>query len=637
MLKLRPYQLRDFNNIIEEWTKSDSILYQAPTGSGKSIVIENIILNFKKEKILILAHKRELIFQMKKILEKNNLKVGLIIGNIEENLDLNIIIASIRTVTLDKRINNILNKKFDRIIIDEAHHVRTNSYDNLLDKCILQNNKLKLLGVTATPYRYRKDRKPLNKYFKSLICSDSILSLQNQGYIAKYKVFYTPTPQIDNEVESSGNEYQIQSLSNYMRKPEMLQFLVDSYKKEGNNQQMIIFCVDKKHAKEVQEIYKKNKYTNISHIDSDTKTSDRDKILNDFRNNKIQIITCIETLTEGVDLPETKVIQLARPTKSVNLYLQMVGRGARIKEDKGECVILDNAGCSIEHKLPNSPRQWSLNPNINPSNPGKKHKVVGKRKDGSFTEDEGEMDFIELIEMTPEEYVINMDGGIEKAEQENKDIDNKNRQILKDIGNFILNKLKNPDYEVDVSDIDKDYFSRKEVSLHNKKIKKSLELKYNKHLQIKEEWWYSNKDDTLKDAQNNLINQMNLGILSKEILKESNYNHIIEQFKKIEELESSKININELQGKVKDFKKEQFKIKLSQYLITNNIIKLPREVRLGRYFRDLYGYCDMIKFEKNKLLSINDVIFIGGDRNQSQKVKSEKIIEILEDYDWEIN
>jgi len=220
MSVLRPYQLRDYNNIVELWKTENSILYQCPTGGGKSLVIEHVILNFKKEKILILAHKRELVFQLKNRLEENGLKVGIILGNIEENLDSNIIVASIRTVTREKRIESILKKNFDKIIIDESHHIRTSSYENVLDKYFILNPKLKILGVTATPYR--KDKKPLDKYFKNLICSDTIQQLQEQGYLAKYKVFYTPVPEIDKEVETSGNDYQIQSLGNYMMKPQLL-------------------------------------------------------------------------------------------------------------------------------------------------------------------------------------------------------------------------------------------------------------------------------------------------------------------------------------------------------------------------------------------------------------------------------
>lgn len=644
MNKLRPYQERDLKNIEEAFLTSNSILYQAPTGSGKSVVLEKIILKYQKEKLLILVHKRELVFQLKKRLEASNLKVGIIIGNIEENIDSNIIIASIRTVTLEKRIETILEKNFDKLFIDEAHHTRTSSYENVLDKYLIQNKDHKLLGLTATPYR--KDKKPLNKYYKVLICSDSIDSLQKQGYLSKYKVFYTPTPEIDSEVEGSNTEYQIQSLSNYMRKPEMLQFLVDSYKKEGKEGQMIIFCVDKKHAKDVQDIYKKNGYTSIAHIDSDTQLDERAKILKRFEDNKLQIITCIETLTEGVDLPETKVIQLARPTKSLILYLQMVGRGARLKTDNSECIILDNAGCSLEHKLPNSPREWSLNPNINPSNPGKKHKIVGKRIDGTFTEDENEMSFLELIEMTAEDYAMNIDGGIEKSEKLNEDYDNQCRKILEDLGNWFLEKSKIKDHEFNKKHLEGPHFDKEKIQFFHKKTKIYFIIRYKKtHLELECDnvsSWRMDYKLSLEYLENKIIQ----GKVSEELIKEKTYKHILDEFSKVKEIQDLKININELKNQKKDFENEQYKIKLSQYLILNPNIEVKKSFTLGKYFRNEdtgYYYNINIKsynkiiLSKNKLNLNNEITFLNdeGDKKIKQ-VKSEKLIEILKGENWEI-
>lgn len=628
---LRKYQDRDVKNIIESWKTIDNILYQLPTGGGKSVVIEHIVLNFKTEKILILAHKRELVFQMKQRLEEKNLKVGVIIGNIEENLDSNIIVASVRTVTGDKRIATILDKNFDKIIIDESHRVRTSSYENVLDQYIIHNPKLKILGVTATPYR--KDKKPLNKYFQKLICSDDVRSLQEQGYLAKFKTFYTPVPNIDEEVEESGNDYQLTSLSNYMRKPEMLQFLVDSYKKEGKNRQMIIFCVDKKHAKDIQEIYKKNGYKNIGHIDSDTKLEERDNLLKQFKDNTLQILTCIETLTEGVDLPETGCIQLARPTQSLVLYLQMVGRGARPKADGTECIILDNAGCTLEHKAPDSPKEWSLDPNINPNNPGKKNKIVARRSDGSFTEDESEMEFLELLEMTPEEYALNITGGIEKSEQENINIENQIKKILNDIGNYLVSKDKHKMFFYkELSD--NNYYDKYKITLHSK-IGKEFHVKYkNEFNYIKFDFYRGYNDYNIKDIKDDNLFLINIGKFIEDISKDKILNELIEKFNQIKNLESSKVNINELKSKIKEFKREQLKLNLERHLLTNNTIKIKEAGGLGSYFRDVWYSTkfDELVFERNKLLSTNNISFKlkGTTSYNAKSVKIDKILDILD-------
>lgn len=635
--QLRPYQQKDKDSIILEWKKNNSLLYQLPTGGGKSVVIENIVLDFKDEKILILAHKRELVFQMKRRLEERGLKVGIIIGSIEENINSNILIASVRTVTRDKRIDFILSKKFDRIFVDEAHHIRTSSYENVIDKYQIQNPKLKLLGVTATPYR--KDRKPLNKYFNTLICGESVAELQKQGYLANFKTFYTPVPNIDEEVEENGGDYQITSLSNYMRKAQMLQFLVDSYKKEGKNKQMIVFCVDKKHAKEVKLKYEENGYTNISHIDSDTDLNERKTILSNFANNKVQIITCIETLTEGVDLPETKCIQLARPTQSLVLYMQMVGRGSRPKADGSECIILDNSGCTIEHGVPNSPKHWSLNPDINPNNPRKKNRVVGKRKDGTFTEDENEMSFLELVEMTPEEYAMNMDGGIEKSEKFNKESDEKCRQILRDIGNFVLSKLKGQNFKLNEEDIDSNYFDLSEVIIKNNNSY-GIKVEYNKNIKFLDISLTSNyyRVEEKNILKTKLKTNVSLGKLCDEFSKDKNNKHIIDLFEEIQDINENKIDINSLKSKAKEFRLEQLKIQAEQHLILNNEIILSKEIGLGSYFRNAWyrNKAKKLIFSKNKLKAVNDIKFISesGEESSFSNVTKEKIIDMLSHGEW---
>jgi superfamily II DNA or RNA helicase len=629
---LRPYQKEDYQNIVNKFKQHNSILYQAPTGSGKSVIIEQFILDNKTKNIIILVHKRELLFQMKERLNSNGLKVGIIIGGIEEDLDSNIILASIRTVSLDKRIQSIINTKHDFIIVDESHHIRTSSFEKVIDLSKSNSPNVKLLGVTATPYR--KDKKPLNKYFEVLICSKDINTLQHEGFLSKYKVFYTPASNIDQEVETSGNDYKIQSLSHYMRKPEMIQFMVDSYVKFGENRQMIIFCVDKKHAKDVKEKYIENGFKKLAYIDSNTKLSDRKQILLNFQNQKIQIIICIETLTEGVDLPETKCIQLGRPTQSLTLYLQMVGRGSRLKEDGSECIILDNAGCSLTHKLPNSPRHWSLNPNIDPSNPSDKNKIVGKRKNGTYTDDEEEMEFLELIEMTPEEYALNISGGIEKSEKINNQYDEQCHKILEEISNIIITKCKLKDYiylkptyyDLNTVNINKGEY---QITISHNKSSKCLELSSSTPWRI--------KTPTLV-----LDNQRCIGLVANEFLKEKIYDLILNMFEQIITIQKKKINISELKLKAKEFKKEQLIINLTQWVLVNQTIELKNEQSLNAYFR--YGYYSRsnwfksIKFHNNKFnMTSNEISFISGDGeviSTKKSIKRDKIVEIIESAGW---
>lgn len=630
MNTLRPYQDRDLKEILEWLKTNNDCLYQLPTGGGKSVIMEHVVIHHSTSKILILAHKRELVFQMRKRLQERGLRVGVIIGNIEEELDADIIVGSIRTVTGDKRIQTILDKNFDMILVDEAHHIRTSSYEKVIDTYADHNPSLKLIGVTATPYR--KDKKPLNKYFSKLICNDDIETLQKNNFLARFRVFSTPTKELS-DVETSGNDYQLLALSSFMREEQMLNFLVDAYEKEGNNNQMLIFCVDKKHAKDVMAKYKERGYKSIKHIDSDTKLEERAKILLDFAKGLVQIITCIETLTEGVDLPETKCIQLARPTQSLVLYLQMVGRGLRLKSDGSECIILDNAGCCKAHKLPNSKRHWSLNPDIDPSNPGKKNRIVGRRKDGSFTEDEDEMAFLELIEMTPEEFVANMTNGIELSEEHNKKIETKIYNKRLELANFLVSKMKNPGWKPYDIKLGESQFSLNYVQLSNGSGKE-IKLNYNDSRDVKLKF----DSQTFWGDKGHLDVLVDVGHLSEELRKPKNHKTVIDAFRELNDIKEEKIDISELKKQADEFKEEQTKIRLSNYLIENNVVELPKQVSLGNIFRDLWyrDRCTVMIFGKNKLLGTNEVELIDKEfgTHIKKSLKVDKVMEIIKMGDW---
>ncbi len=208
---LRPYQIEDVKLIEEGWKNYRSILYQLPTGGGKSIVLSKIIDDHRKEKILILAHKRRLLTQMQQHMSNIGIKAGMLIAQREENLDSNVVIASIRTAVKSKRLEMLITHDWDLVIIDEARHSRTGSYDLVLDRLLAVHPKHKLLGVDATPHR--KDKKRLDKHFEAMVVSsESIKSLQEKKFLAKERTYATPIGQIKEQVKEVANDYQQQAL-----------------------------------------------------------------------------------------------------------------------------------------------------------------------------------------------------------------------------------------------------------------------------------------------------------------------------------------------------------------------------------------------------------------------------------------
>jgi len=160
-MKLRDYQSRDYKIIANSFKKNKGVLYQCPTGGGKSLVIASCIKNNKSKNILFLCHKKELIDQMRERLNGLKIEHGFVGGGEEINPESSILIGSISTLMRDKRMASLLDRKFDYVIIDEAHRTRANGYEKVLDHLFELNPKMKLLGVTATPYR--TDKKGLNK------------------------------------------------------------------------------------------------------------------------------------------------------------------------------------------------------------------------------------------------------------------------------------------------------------------------------------------------------------------------------------------------------------------------------------------------------------------------------------------
>lgn len=629
----RPYQSRDYNEIINQFKNYNKVLYQCPTGGGKSIVIAKFIEDNKDKKILFLSHKREIITQMYNRLSNLDIKSGFIMGSTEIDLDSKILIASISTLTRDKRIESILDSKYDIIVVDEAHRIRTKSYEKVLDHLFELNKDTMLFGVTATPYR--TDKKSLDYYFESMVSSDTIEKLIEDGFLSQYSTYTTKIENIEYEVDSNSDDYQITPLSKFMRKPEYLQYLVDSYKKLGNNKQMIIFCVDKHHAKEVIKTYKLNGYNKISYIDSDTKLEERDNILEEYKQNKIQIIVCIETLTEGVDLPNTAVVQLARPTKSIILYLQMLGRGLRIKDDNSKLIVLDCSGNTKTHGVLSSPRTWSLDSSIDPSNLRRKNRIIAKKSNGTYTDDENEMDFLEIEEVSLDEYFSKIGMDVEKGKKINQEILDKQNQKLKEIGEYITKHSILKEYIIEKHN----YYALsnlciiigyKHVVWSNQNKEYGICLRYdedNKNFTIELH------NISLYSDNQNLDYYIKLGKIS-EFLSVSKHNKFINSLLlSIKELKEEMIDVNKIEKQTKVHHLENFEIELDNYIKTNNELNLPFTFSIASFFRNEYSraHINKIRFNKNKInKSSNPITFITEHSGTYEKnINFEKIKEII--------
>ncbi len=335
-----------------------------PTGTGKTRLFTSIAKDIHKysvrtqtvHKVLILAHRIELIEQISESVgQKYKLAHGLIIPNTNIDKKYPTQIASVQT--LKRRLNTSLKLKFDLIIIDEAHHAVADSYVVICN----QFPDAKILGVTATPYRLNGSGfKPM---FDDLIISQSISEFIAKGWLSNY-IYYSirPSSKIQQIIDNINDfdidgDYAERYLNKHFNVDKIRAGIVENYQKYAQGKRGIVYTINIDHNKNVCNAFKKAGI-NADFIDSKTKPGIRKEKVKMFRNGEIDVLCNVNIFTEGFDCPEVEFIQLTRPTKSLSLYLQQVGRGLRIHNNKSNVLYIDNVGLFNKFGLPCTTRKW---------------------------------------------------------------------------------------------------------------------------------------------------------------------------------------------------------------------------------------------------------------------------------------
>lgn len=361
---LRAYQQKAKREIFEAWDEVDSVMFQMPTGTGKTRLFTSIIsdinefsINQKEAvKILIVAHRTELIEQIDKSLKGYQVPHGIIAGGKERDYKRPVQIASIQTLTNKYNVRDAKKLKVQFVIIDEAHHALAATYKKLWD----MYPDAKRLGVTATPWRM--NHQSFTDLFDRLVLSMPIKEFIRQGFLAPYKYFSLKDDSdiqktIDDIELDRFGEFKESSMEEKMDIGSIRAQLLDSYLHLAEGKKGIIYAININHAKHICREYERAGYRAVS-IDSKTPAAVRKELVAKFRKGEIDIIVNVDIFSEGFDCPDIEFIQLARPTRSLVKYLQQVGRGLRTHGDKEACVILDNVGMYSRFGLPDARRHW---------------------------------------------------------------------------------------------------------------------------------------------------------------------------------------------------------------------------------------------------------------------------------------
>lgn len=363
---LRPYQQKAKKEIFESWDEVDNVMFQMPTGTGKTRLFTSIIkdineyskLRREPVKILIIAHRTELIDQIDESLDKYKVPHNVIAGGRDRNYKYPVNVASIQTITHPNNLKDAKKLNVQFIIIDEAHHALAATYKKLW-KMYPESKKL---GVTATPWRM--NHQSFLDLFDKLVLSMSVKDFIKQGYLAPYKYFSLKNDSdiqrtIDDIELDRFGEYKESSMEEKMDIGSIRAQLLNSYLSLAEGKKGIIYAININHAKHICKEYEKAGYNAVS-IDSKTPAGMRKELVERFKKNEIDIIVNVDIFSEGFDCPDIEFIQLARPTRSLVKYLQQVGRGLRTTTNKQNCVILDNVGMYSRFGLPDARRHWKF-------------------------------------------------------------------------------------------------------------------------------------------------------------------------------------------------------------------------------------------------------------------------------------
>lgn len=361
---LRDYQMNYKEKIYSLWSVKRSLMLQMPTGTGKTrlfVSIVNDLVNWGRKAgrdvhILILAHRKELIEQISKNVGITyRLPHGLIVANNAEQKDYPIQVGSVPT--LNRRIERWANYDFDIVIVDEAHHVLAESYKKILK----EYPTAKVLGVTATPYRL--NHASFRPEFDEIIISQPVSQFIRQGYLCDYDYYsIKPDSIIQQEISNIrkfalDGDYLDEAMLDIMDTDYVRANILKTYLKYANGKKGIIYTINRRHNTHICERFRSIGLKAVA-IDSNTPTEERNKYVESFRKGEIDIICNVNIFSEGFDCPDVEFIQLARPTKSLSMYLQQVGRGLRTAPGKDKVIILDNVGMYNRFGFPSARRHW---------------------------------------------------------------------------------------------------------------------------------------------------------------------------------------------------------------------------------------------------------------------------------------
>ena len=402
-IKLFDYQ-EDMKERIEKALRLHrSVMAQMPTGTGKTVLLASVVESFLREhsncKVWIVAHRRELVSQIRETIERVFSKITPSLFTLKEGstshpdplssgareetapprrseplrskvggpskVSPDCLSASAFNVPIKAVSIQWLSKHYDEIeeepgmiVIDEAHHALAKTYKEMWERF----PKAKFLGLTATPCRL--NGKGFTDLFDVLVQSWGVPEFISKGRLATYDFVSIKsdgvTQRLIDSLQKRGadGDYQNKEMDMLLNKKPSIERLYRSLEEFGKNRKGIVYAINISHAQKITKLYQEHGVKAIA-IDSKTPATERQQDIEAFKKGDIQVLVNVDIFSEGFDCPDVEFVQLARPTLSLAKYLQMVGRGLRVAKGKKNCLIIDNVGLYRVFGLPSQVWNWN--------------------------------------------------------------------------------------------------------------------------------------------------------------------------------------------------------------------------------------------------------------------------------------
>lgn len=386
-MKLRPYQQESYEGVFSEWRKGRKrTLLVLPTGTGKTIVFSKIAEESVRngDRVLILAHRGELLNQAADKIEQSTGLTCAVEKAEETSIGSwsRIVVGSVQSMVQEKRLSRFKPDHFDVIIIDEAHHALSNTY-----KTVLNHFKdAKVLGVTATPDR--GDMQNLGQLFESLAYEYSLPKAIKDGFLSPIKALTLPINIDVSSVRQSQGDFSMSGLGTAL--DPYLEEIAKQMWEQAKDRKIVVFLPLIKTSQKFTELLNE---VGFKAAEVNGQSKDRDQILEDFENDKYNVICNSMLLNEGWDSPAVDCVVVLRATKVRSLYSQMIGRGTRLSPDTGkeDLLLLDFLWHSENHEL------------VHPAHLIAEDKAVAKKATEMIEQSDEPIDITEIQEEAADE------------------------------------------------------------------------------------------------------------------------------------------------------------------------------------------------------------------------------------------